>query len=208
MIFQFPSGIKDCNVKVYGHPSSTVTITSARTGEVTQCVFGENVSEVDIVLKMGEYTFSDGYVSNVKTFNIRGDTSVVVGFYFGSNGTKTLPAGTYTHIRGTVSGGVSQRNSSGLATNQFPACRTNVSASCSGAVSVSLYSGNIVSMPYRGGSAYDVSRSDSDSSNFDKNISTTGGSLTVSYTRSTSQDSGYSNIIVSGWASMSNVYVY
>jgi len=165
----------------------------------------------DVTLRYGYHAFYENYKQITKWISVLPDTDIVVcGVWIGSlqgNGTNlktvTLPKGQYTKVTGTLGAGLTQTNSGGLATNMFPG------GSCT---AYFYYNGNTaatktVSMSYRGGNAYDVSRSTSDSSTFNYTMSNTGGNITVGKNYSTSQE-GFSNIKSSGSASVSNLYIY
>ena len=204
MIFQQVYGVGKRTVTLHGAANSSITIDESTTISLNSS------GEASVELKYGDHTFKDNYVNVTKTFRVgAGTTDIACGVWFGGAGTKTLPTGVYTTIRGHVSGSVSQTGQGGSAQSPCPGCRTSASATYSGAAAGTLYSGNIASMAWGAAGKVYTPRSYSDSTNPVKSMGTiTGGSLTVSFSYSVSQDSGNAYVNVSGSASLSNVYVY
>lgn len=147
MIFQFPYGLKDCSVRVYGYPGGTVSI------DGTSHTMNSNGYK-DVTLKMGGHTFVDGHVGgNTKTLDISNDCTVVVGLLVGaisqfasnavhttagataygsSSVSKSIPAGNIASIsHAKVTGQVRARQTvSG--TNYGPGCSATGSISVDG----------------------------------------------------------------------------
>lgn len=194
----------DITVRLYGYPSSSIKVD----GTTTYSLNGSGY--YDITISTGTHTFLDNYTSTTKTFTLdKNSTEVPCGIYFGGTGTKTLPTGSYSKIRGTRYGTVSQSGRSGSTQNIWPACRRSQSVSCSGAKSATLASGNIATLPYDG-KTYQKSRTSGEkTSAFNVSVgSFTGGSLTISTSGSHSQDSGNAYVNVSGSGGVRYVYVY
>lgn len=199
-----PSFNRSISVRLYGYPSKKITVD----GSTQYTMNGSGY--YDITIETGVHTFLDAYTSVTKTFTLDANsTEVPCGIYYGGAGTKTLPTGSYSKIKGTRYGTVSQSGRSGSTQNIWPACRRTQSVTCSGAKSATLASGNIATLNYDG-KTYQTSRTSGEkTSTFDVSVgSFTGGSLTISTSGSHSQDSGNAYVNVSGSGGVRYVYVY